>query len=447
MKRMHWYQIAAGALLGISLAAGQAASASPALQESERPRVIVLEATGVVLPALAGYLERGLREADSQNAEAVVVVLDTPGGSVSATLDIVQAFRTSDVPVIVFVGPRGASAASAGMLITLAGHLAVMAPDTAIGAASPVGPQGDLDSTSERKSREFLSAQARSLAERRGEEAVQLASDAVTRARAVSASEALQAGLVDLIAENTADLLEQVDGTGIEVNGQPRTLNTGNAQTTTIPMNVLERTLLVLTHPNIVSSLLAIGTVLIFIEIRTPGGWVAGTLGVIFLGLALYGLGVLPVNWLGLIFIVLAIALFILEIKAPAHGALTLAGAASLAVGAIVLFSQPAMAPFGRLSIPLVIGESLLLGGIFFFLAMMALRAQSLKPTTGYPGLIGQVGRVTQDLDPVGMVQVWGERWRAESADGETIPAGAEIEVTQAEAMRLRVRPISPRSK
>jgi membrane-bound serine protease (ClpP class) len=197
---------------------------------------------------------------------------------------------------------------------------------------------------------------------------------------------------------------------------------------------------LILTDPNIVSVLMSIGLVLIIVEIRTPGGWVAGTLGTICLGLAFYGLGVLPVNWLGLVFIILALVLFVLEVKAPTHGVLTVAGAALLAVGAIILFNQPEIAPFGRLSIPLVIGQSILLAAIFFFLAMMALRAQARRPTTGYDGLIGQVGRVTQDLSPQGMVQVWGERWRAESEDGATIPTDAEVEVVEARGMRLRVR-------
>ena len=410
-------------------------------QQTASNEVIVLQATGPIVPAFSEYIQRGLREAQSRNAEAVILMLDTPGGNLNDTLNIIQAIRNSNVPVIVFVGPRGAGAASAGLLVTLAGHASAMAPDTAIGATSPVGPQGqDLPSTEQQKVEQYVSAEARSLAERRGSDAVTLANDAVTQARAVSASEALQAHLVDFSAENVDDLLQKLDGFQVEVNGQPRTLHTAGATQTTILMSQLERVLMLLTDPNVVFLLLSIGVTAIIFEIRTPGGWIPGVIGVTSVGFALYGLGVLPVNWLGLVFIVMAFILFIVDVKAPTHGALTAGGVISMAVGAIILFSQPAIAPYGHLSIPLVVVWSLIIGGIFFFLVMMAVRAQKLRPTTGYDGLIGQVGRVTETLDPDGLVFVWGERWRAESVDRQPIPAGTEVEVVEAQNMRLRVR-------
>jgi membrane-bound serine protease (ClpP class) len=414
--------------------------------QGEPPEIVILDAAGPIGPALAGYIARGINEADARNAEAVIILLDTPGGDVNVTLGIIQDIRTADVPVIVYVGPPGAKAASAGLLVTLAGHLAAMAPDTAIGASSPVGPQGqDLPETEQAKVEGYLSAQARSLAERRGTEAVEVANAAVLEARAVSASEALAVNLVDFIARDTDDLLAQLDGAEVEVNGRPRTLNTSNPLLTRIPMNQVERILLILTDPNIVFMLLSFGLVAIIVEIRSPGGWVAGAFGTIALGLSLYGLGVLPVNWLGLVFIILAFVLFVLDIKAPTHGALSAAAVASLAAGAFILFSQPEIAPFGRLSIPLVIGQSILIGGIFVFLVTMALRAQALRPTTGYEGMSGQVGRVTRDLNPEGMVQVRGERWRARAVDDQVIPTGSEVEVVEAGKMRLRVRPAHTR--
>jgi membrane-bound serine protease (ClpP class) len=410
------------------------------------PEVVVLEATGPIAPALAEYIRRGLAEADSRNAEAVVLMLDTPGGSVTVTSGIVQDIQASDVPVIVFVGPRGAIAGSAGLIVTLAGHAAAMAPGTAIGASSPVGAGGqDLPDTMFQKEVEFLSAQARSLAERRGDEAVQIAEQAVTDARAVSASEALTANLVDFGAEDVGDLLAQADGFTVEVNGRERTLNTTDAVQIPLPMSPLERILLLLTDPNIIFLLLTIGPVAIVFEVRSPGGGLAGVFGTLCLGVALYGLGVMPVNWLGIIFVVTAFPLFILEIKAPVHGALAATGVVSLAVGAIILFNQPGIAPFGELSIPLVIVWSLLMGGLFVFLMAMALRAQRRRPTTGYQGLIGQIGRVTQTLDPTGMVQVFGERWQAQSVGGVFIPVGAQVEVIEAGHMRLIVRPVGDR--
>jgi membrane-bound serine protease (ClpP class) len=431
----------AGLLAGILLAAPPARAAQDAA-----PEVVVLEATGPVAPALAGYIHRGLAEADSRNAEAVVLMLDTPGGSVTVTSDIVQDIQTSDVPVIVYVGPRGAMAASAGLIVTLAGHVAAMAPGTAIGATSPIGAGGeDLPETAFRKEVEFLSAQARSLAERRGEEAVQVAEQAVTDARAVSASEALDANLVDFMAGDLDDLLAQADGFAVEVNGQQQTLDTANAVQIPLPMSQLERVLLVLTDPNIVFLLLSIGVTAIIVEVRSPGGWIAGVFGTTCLGLALYGLGVMPVNWLGIVFVLMAFVLFILEIKAPVHGALAASGVVSLAAGAIILFNQPGVAPFGELSIPLVVVWSLLMGGIFVFLMAMALRAQRRRPTTGYPGLVGQIGHVTQALDPSGMVRVFGERWQAQAVGGAFVPVGAQVEVIEAGHMRLTVRPVADR--
>ncbi len=409
--------------------------------QSSTPEIIILDAKGPVVPPFGSYIERGLSEADERNAEAVILMMDTPGGIAEVTFEIVQAIRTSDVPVIVFIGPRGAKAASAGLLITLAGHAAAMAPDTAIGASSPIDSQGqDLESTAEKKAVEFLSAQARSLAERRGEQATQLANEAVTEARAVSASEALEANLVDFSAENVEGLLPQLDGLQVEVNGRLRVINTQGATTTVISMNPLERFLIIVTNPNIVFILMSIGTTAIVVELWSPGGWVAGTIGVICVGLALYGFGVLPVNWLGMIFVIISFVLFLLEIKAPTHGALTVAAIISLVAGAIILFSQPGIEVFGGLSIPLVIGQSLLVGVVFFFVVTMALRAQSRRPTTGYEGLIGKTGVVLQDLDPLGLVLVLGERWQAASLDKQAIPSGTEVEIVRAEGMRLLVR-------
>lgn len=440
MTRRRMLRLAGGAALIAALIGAALAAAGPAAAQG-RPEVVVVEATGPVGPPLAGYIQRGIQEGDSRNAEAVVLMLNTPGGLVNATQVIIQAMRTSDVPVIVFVGPRGAQSASAGLLITLAGHAAAMAPDTAIGASSPIGAQGqDLDSTSQEKEEQYLSAQARSLAERRGDDAVQLASEAVTEARAVSASEALAAGLVDVIVEDVDELLAALDGTVVEVNGRERTLNLSGASVSPVPMRQLERILLVITDPNLLFILLSIGVTALIVEIRTPGGWIAGLVGVSSLGLAMYGLGVLPVNWLGIVFVLMAFVLFLLEIKAPVHGALSAAAVVSLAVGAVILFDQPGIAPFGSLSIPLVVGWSIFIGSIFVFLMTMALRAQTRPPTTGYPGLVGQEGRVTQTLEPEGMVQVFGERWRAASIDGELIPVGARVEVVQAGQMLVYVR-------
>lgn len=432
---MRYQLVIAVLLVGVLLALAGGAEAQGVSE------VIVLNVDTVIVPPTQSYIERGLREANRRGAEAVLLVLDTPGGSVGTTLNIVQSIRTSEVPVIVFVGPRGANAASAGLLITLSGHVAAMAPETAIGASSPVGAQGeDLGETLSRKAEELLSAQARSLATRRGDEAVALANDAVTEARAVSSDEALDAGLIDFIAEDISAVLTHVDGMVVEIAGRERTLETAHVMTTFLTTTWLEDFLTIVTDPNLVFLLLSLGTIAIIVEIQSPGGWLAGVVGVTCVGLAMYGLGVLPVNWLGIVFIIMAFVLFLLDIKAPTHGALTAAAIISLGGGAILLLNQPAVRPFGRLSIPVVVADALATGAFFFFIIGKALQAQARTPTTGIEGLVGQVGRVSQALDPEGTIAVWGERWRAISADGEPIPEGERAEVVSVKGMTVYVR-------
>jgi len=441
------------AIIAFSVGLGAAPRPLRAQTDNAAPEAVVIHAKGPVVQPFADYVNRGIDEANQRNAEVLILMLDTPGGSVSITFDLIQKMRASPTPIVVFVSPRGAKAASAGLLITLAGHAAAMSPDTAIGASAPVGPGGvELPDTSQRKAEEYISAEARSLAERRGAEAAQMASDAVTEARAVTVTEALDAHLIDFVVDNTDDLLEKLDGFKVEVNGSTKTLHTANAIVTELPMTFVEQTLLAVTDvvadPNIAFLLLAGGILLLIVEFATPGGWIAGTLGVICLGLALYGIGILPVNWLGMVFIVLAFILFLLDVKAPTHGLLTAVATISLMAGAIILFGSPQIAPFGRLSVPLVAVVSIAAGAAFFALVVFAVKAQTRQPVTGREGLIGKAGRVITDLMPSGTVQIWGENWRAETVDGHTIPAGALVEVVEVNGLSLTVRerdaPLAP---
>jgi membrane-bound serine protease (ClpP class) len=411
-------------------------------QETPAP-VTVLTFDGPLTPAMQQYLERGLKTAEREGAQAVIIQLDTPGGSIDLMNQLVQTMRASPVPVIVYVSPPGAIAGSAGTIITLAGHAAAMAPETAIGAASPVGPQGeDLGETLAAKEKNILKATVRSLGERRGPQAVQIAEQTIESAHAVSASEALQAGLVDFIARDTADLLEQLDGFTVTTRQGDVTLETSGAAATPLAPSWIEQLLGILTNPNLVFLLLTIGVQAIIIELSSPGGWVAGFIGVVCIGLAAYGLGVLPVNWFGLLFLATAFALFILDIKAPTHGALTLAGLGSLIVGALVLFNSPGTPAFQRVSVPLVIIVSLLTAGLFFGILTFALRARKLPIRMGQESLIGRTGVVRVDLSPVGTVQLGGELWTAETADRETGPiaAGTRVQVVSTKGVRLFVR-------
>jgi membrane-bound serine protease (ClpP class) len=417
-------------------------AASPFRQAE--PRVLLLRATGALTPAMAEYLERGLGIAEREGAEAVVLQLDTPGGSIDLMNRMVRAIRSSPTPVIVYVAPRGAIAASAGTVISLAGHALGMAPETAIGAASPVGPQGeDLGETLAAKEKELLKATVRGLADRRGPEAVALAEAAVESARAASAEEALRVGMIDVIAEDVDELLVSLDGFVVEVQSGPRTLHTRGSAVEEISLSFIEQLLGALTNPNIVFLLMALGVQAILIELSSPGGWVAGFVGVSALALGAYGLGILPVNWFGLIFLGTSFVLFVLDIKAPTHGALTAAGLASFIVGALVLFNSPGTPRFQQVSVPLVVGVALFMAAGFLTVLAFVVRAQRRPVGVGGAALIGRVGEVRTALAPVGQVQVAGELWSAGIDQGQpSLSPGTRVVVTGVEGVRLRVRSV-----
>jgi membrane-bound serine protease (ClpP class) len=418
------------------------------LVQTSQPLVLLLSADGPITPAMVEYLKRGLESAARQNAELLIFQLNTPGGSVELMNRMIQSIRASNVPVVVFVAPRGAMAGSAGALITISAHASAMAPETTIGASSPVGAQGEeLGETIQAKEKNILKASVRSLTENRPPEAVALAEAMIETAEAVSAAEALKSGLIDFIALDVQNLLVQLDGFQVETISGTRTLNTTNAEVQTLENSLIERLLAVLTNPNIVFLLITIGVQAILIEMSSPGGWVAGTIGVICLALAFFGLGVLDVNWFGAIFLLLAFILFILDIKAPNHGALTAAGVLSLIVGALVLFNSPNLPAFQpRVSIPLVIIMSILTGGVFFAVLLFALRAQKVPIRVGMESMTTRTGRA---LTPIsanrsGQVQVASEQWTAELAPGEVeIARDDPIEVVQVSGLRLVVRKIS----
>ncbi|HEY2979771.1 MAG TPA: nodulation protein NfeD [Anaerolineales bacterium] len=424
-------------LLGLS-----ALALRPAQSQSDEPLAVVLTVDGGIMPAMKEYIQRGLDSAEQRGAEVVIIQLNTPGGDLGSTVEIIQAFRNSSVPVVVYVTPNGSMAGSAGAIITLAAHAAAMSPETAIGAASPVGAGGaELDKTLKAKATEIIKAQLRPLVERRGAEAQALAMQMIDTARAVSAREALEVGLIDFVATDVSDLLRQLDGFQVEMSDGPRTLHTSNARTEPVNLTLIEQLLLMLTDPNISFLLIAIGVQAILIEISSPGGWVAGFIGVVCLTLATYGLGVLPVNWFGLVFMLMSFVLFVLDIKAPTHGALTAAGVGSFIVGALVLFNSPGTPQFQRVSIPLVIGVGIFLGLAFAVILTFALRAQRTPIQVGMEALAGKRGIATTTIKDEGHVQVGGELWSARPAEGsEAIHKGDPVEVVRLEGLRLIVK-------
>jgi membrane-bound serine protease (ClpP class) len=414
----------------------------PIIAAAAGPVALVLTIDGAITPATQEYLSRGIKTAEQTGAEVIILQLNTPGGSLGPMQIMAEDIRASSVPVVVYVTPNGGWAASAGTVITLAGHAAAMSPETAIGAASPVGSQGtDLSTTEATKVKEAMKALVRSYTERRGTEATALAESTIESAVAVSASEALKAHLVDFIADNTSDLLNQLDGYIVQMADGPRTLHTAGAVTQPLGMSLIENLLQLLVDPNFVFILLSIGVQAILIELSTPGGWVSGFIGVVCLALAAYGLGVLPVNWFGLAFMIIAFVLFIVDIKAATHGGLTAAGIGSFIVGALVLFNSPGTPQFQQVSPTLVILVALVIGISFAIIVGFALQAQRRPVITGQESMPGQIGIARTDIDPTGQVQSGAELWSAELDEGQgRISRGDKVQVVKVEGLKVIVR-------
>jgi membrane-bound serine protease (ClpP class) len=413
-----------------------------AAANGDGPLVLVVPLDGEISSITADYLTRVIRVAETKGAEVMVLELNTPGGSVDAMNRMVQVIRSSNVPVVVYVSPRGAMAASAGSLITLAGHLSAMAPETVIGAASPVGSSGeDLGETMETKVKEILKATAGSLVANRSEAAQKLAADMVEHARAVTVDEALEVGLIDIKASDINDLLVQLDGRQVTLLDGPHTLNTADALVERQANTLIEQLLGILTNSNVVLILMTIGVQAILIELSSPGGWVAGFLGFVCLALGIYGLGYLEVNWLGFIFLVVAFVLFIIDIKAPTHGGLTIAGVASFIAGALVLFNSPQVPEFQRVSVPLVIILGVVTAGLFFTVLSFAIRAQKSHIRTGIESMTGRTGVVREFSRGEGHVLVGGESWSARLEDGgKPIKKGDMVDVVSVDGLKLVVK-------
>ena len=432
-------------ILSLILFAAFSLAFQPARAQGDAPLALVMTADGPIMPPMLEYIKRGIDVAEQRNAEVLVIQLNTPGGAVLTTLDIIREIRASQVPVVVYVAPRNAIAGSAGALITVVGHAAAMAPETTIGASTPISSTGgNLQSDARAKEINAIKAALRPYVEPRGEEALALANAMIEEARAVTAKEALEAKLIDFVADDVEDLLQALNVFTVQMNDGPRTIDTSGVETAPLNMSFIEQFLLFLTDPNIAFLLLAIGVQAVLIEISSPGGWVAGFIGVVCLTLAVYGMGVLPVNWFGIIFLLTAFILFILDIKAPTHGALTTAGVASFIIGALVLFNSPGVPQFQRVSVPLVVATGFVIGMMFMVMLVYALRALKVPVRAGIESLIGKMGIARTAVEVSGgQVQLGSELWSAESVDtSESIGKGDRVEVVEVKGLRLKVRKI-----
>ncbi len=409
--------------------------------QGEIDTVYVLTFAGPVTPILERYLDQAIRDAQRNNAAAVILQLDTPGGSVEVTHKIIQRMLASPVPLVVYVAPAGARAGSAGTFITLAAHVAAMTPASSIGAASPVDlGGGDVDSTMAAKITNILSADIENLARRRGEAATAWAIAAVQDAAAATATEALELGVIDIIATDLNDLLSQLEGRNIQLPDGPHVLHLRDPILVDHAMNPLQRALNLLVDPTIAAILFSLGVIALMVEIRTPGFNVAGILGVVCLLLAFYGLGQLDATLTGITFMLIAVALFVAEAFTPSFGILTAAGVVAFLVAGALLYDTPGI----RTPWVTLIVLAVLLGGLALLVSYLALRAQRRPAMTGSEALIGAIGttKAAFRAGEIGSVFVYGEWWNARLEHGE-VAANVPVRVTGRERMTITVTPLT----
>ncbi len=412
-------------------------SFAPPLFAKETPReVTVITVDGVINPVSAEFIGKSIREAKERAEDALVIKLDTPGGLDTSMRSIVKEIVGSEVPVIAFVAPSGARAASAGVFITLAAHIAAMAPGTNIGAAHPVTVGGKLDKTMSEKVTNDAAAYIRSLAESRGRNA-DWAERSVRESISATENEALKEHVIDLVARDVPSLLSAIDGRKIRTAFGERILKTGDAKVVNKEMGLRFRILNFISDPNVAYILMLLGFYGLFFELTSPGAVFPGVAGGICLILAFYAFQTLPVNYAGLLLIVLAIILFILEVKIVSHGVLTVGGIVAMTIGSLMLFESPG--PFVRLSLYLIL-PAVLATALFFTLTIrLALKAHRRKPVTGKEELIGMEGIAKTDITSEGgMVSLHGELWSAFS--GEPIAKDARVIVEEVSGLRMKVR-------
>ena len=404
-------------------------------------KVIVINADMAIHPPGADYIESGIKKAIEKNAECLIIKLNTPGGLLKSTRVIVTQFLQSEIPIIVYVSPSGSQAASAGVFITMAAHIAAMAPGTNIGAAHPVTLQGTQDTIMMEKATNDAAAFIRTISEKRHRN-IEWAEDAVRKSLSITETEALELNVIDIIATDINDLLEQVDGREVETSKGLKTLDTKNAEVIMLEMTFAQKILSILSDPNIAYILMMIGIYGLFFELYNPGALFPGIIGGICLILAFYSMNTLPVNYAGLALIILSIILFILEIKIVSHGALTIGGAVSLFLGSMMLIDTESILEAMEISMELIIFIVLLTSAFFIFAISLGIKAQRKKATTGTEGMIGEIGTTVTKLSPSGKMSVHGEFWNAECIEGE-IDEGVDVEVVGVQNLKLKVKKVS----
>ncbi|MEN6507650.1 MAG: nodulation protein NfeD [Smithella sp.] len=414
--------------------------------QDKKPVFHVMNLEGVITAPSAKYVAERLEDAKQAGAEGLIILMDTPGGLDTAMRDITKSILNAPLPVIVYVYPSGARAASAGVIIAQAAHIAAMAPGTNIGAAHPVaigiGGTAELDKNMSKKVENDAAAYARSIAKIRGrsEEWVE---KAVRKSESITADEALKLKVIDIVAPDIEKLLVAIDQKEVTVAGKTRKLSTVNAVTDSKKMSTRQGILSAISDPNIAYLLLLIGLAGLYFEFSTPGAILPGVIGGISLLLAFFGLSTLPVNYTGILLIVFSIILFIAEIKIMSHGMLTVGGVISLAMGSFLLFETPE--PALRLSFQVLIPAVLVASGFFIVVIWLALKAQMRKHYSGTESMIEGQGEASTDIDGEGKVFFQGEYWTGQS--DRFIPKGAKVRIRKVDRLTLIVEEIKKENK
>jgi membrane-bound serine protease (ClpP class) len=407
------------------------------LPAQAQPPVVVATYEGVINPVTAEYLHDALAEAEKAGAQAMILRLDTPGGLDTSMRSIIKDMTAARMPVVVYVAPSGGRAASAGVFLTIAAHVGAMAPGTNIGAAHPVAMGGgEMDRTMKEKVENDSVAYIKSIAEQRGRNAA-WAEDAVRKSVSVTEKEALNLKIIDLIAEDMATLLEKLDDRTVVLASGPVVLRTKGAPLREFPMGWRLEMLKALSDPNIAYVLMTIGTIGILAELYNPGAILPGIVGAISLILAFYSFQSLPINYAGLLLMLLGVVLFILEVSVTSYGLLAVGGVTSMVLGSLMLVKTDA--PFLKISWAVIVPVVALTGGITLLMVGMGLRAMGRKPTTGREGMVGLVGVAQTPMSPQGRIQIRGELWDAVS--DQPLQPGDQAQVTRLEGLTLYVTP------
>ncbi|HDS01767.1 MAG TPA: nodulation protein NfeD [candidate division Zixibacteria bacterium] len=396
--------------------------------------VKLLTIDGAIGPITVQLIEKGIRKSEQENAQALIILLNTPGGLTESTWKIIQAIMNANVPVVVYVYPQGARAASAGAYITYSAHIAAMAPATSMGSASVVSMGSEMDSTMYKKVTNDAVANMVAVAHKRGRNEAWI-ERAIREAVSISSHEAVDSNVVDLVAEDIDDLLNKIDGREVEVSMGFHVLNTAGALKTEVKKTFSEKFLEIITNPNIAFLLFSLGGLGLVLELYNPGAILPGVVGGICIILAFFSFQTLPINYAGLLLILFSIVLFLLEIKVPSYGILTIGGIVSLVLGGVMLIDSPA--PYLRVSWYVIAAVVVVFVGFFGFAVRYVVKAHHKQVTTGAEGLVGLIGKVKQKIDPTGLVLVAGELWRARA--DEPIEKDERVKVVSSDGMEIKV--------